>query len=132
MIIGKNIETLLSALRDSFNRFVNGKQVIGSQTIDLTQSIKSLTVPTGATEALIMIESSSSGAAGTSTTVVARWSVSDTAPQSSAYSGTQEGMPVAVMVPFTIKGSDALRAFRIITINNVGPGAFGLKVIYFK
>lgn len=131
MIQGKQIDSILSAIRDLFSRWVNGKQCIGSQTIDITNTLKSLTVPAGATEALIMVEPNATGSAGTSTTPVARWSISDIAPQGVTYNGTQEGMPVVPMAPFTIRGAEALRAFRIISINNV-TGAFGLKVIYFK
>lgn len=129
MIIGKTIETLLGNLRDSFNRLVNGKQVVGSETIDVFgQIVRSLTVPPGATEAIMRIE-----IGGTATlSTVARWSISSTAPVPSNSSVLLAGMPIMAMETITIKGEDALKAFRIVSRDNVTTGAFGLKVIYFK
>ena len=132
MIIGKNIETLLSALRDAFNRLVNGKQVVGSQTVDvLSASVASLTVPAGATEAIMSIEKV--GAVADGYTPLARWSVNSTAPVTGAISTTTHGMPIlSIQPPLVIKGADALAAFKVIAVASTTTGNLMLKVTYFK
>jgi hypothetical protein len=140
MIIGKNVETLLSALRDAFNRLVNGKQVVGSQTIDVRDNaVSTLTVPAGATEAVMVLERATASAADPYTQAV-RWSVTDVVPVTGTYAGliigppdtTKHGMPWNVLVPMTIKGSDALRAFKVVAVAVTGAGTLALKVTYYK
>lgn len=125
MIIGKNIETLLSALRDAFNRLVNGKQVVGYQSITITSGGPySLTVPSGATEAIINTDSTTSAGL----LAAARWTVDGTIPATGT-AGTEAGMPMFDGVAITLKGTDALKAFRVI---NTSGNVRALKVTYFK
>lgn len=133
MIIGKNIETLLSAVRDSFNRFVNGKQVVGSQTVDiLSASVATLTVPAGATEAMMTIEKTGLVAADANLPV-ARWSVTSVAPVTGASSASTHGMTISpAQNPLIIRGSEALTNFKIIAIGATTTGNLMLKVTYFK
>lgn len=139
MIIGKNLETLFSAVRDAINRLVNGKQAIGSQTIDMVSTnVYSLTVPTGATEVLIMFEKATAVSSDPYTAVV-RWSVTSTAPEAGAYTysagppvNPTDGMPWASMTPLILKGADSLNNFKCVAVSSPTIGTLGMKVIYFK
>lgn len=129
MIIGKNLETLLSALRDAFNRFVNGKQAIGYQAIALsTGTVSTLTVPAGATEAWIQVE----GAAPSATVTSARYTVDGTTPVTGVTGTTGEaGMPLynSSGQPVIIKGGSNLSAFRAIMATGTNQI---LKVTYYR
>lgn len=133
MIIGKNIETLLSAVRDSFNRFVNGKQVVGYQSVDIiSASTSSLTVPAGATEAMITVDKTA--AAADAYTPLIRWSVNSTAPVNGAVSTSAHGMTMmSIHPPLIIKGGDALTSFKAIAYaTGVTTNTLILKVTYYK
>lgn len=139
MNIIKNTENLLASIRDGISRLVNGKQVVGYQVIDLlSASVSSLTVPAGATEALIMVERASPAAAD-SYSIAIRFSVTDTVPETGAYIYSAgppvnpiDGMPWLSMNPLVIKGADALKAFKVIAAATTTSGQMGLKVIYYR
>lgn len=133
MIIGKNVETLLGNLRDAFNRLVNGKQVVGSQTVDvISASTIALTVPSGATEAVITIDKTA--AATDAYTPLIRWSVSSVAPVNGAVATTTHGMTMmSIHPPLVIKGTESLTSFRAIAYAaGVTTGTLLLKVTYYK
>jgi len=137
MIIGKNVETLLSALRDAFNRLVNGKQVVGSQTVDIiSASTSKLTVPAGATEAVITLDKTA--AAADAYTPLIRWSVNSVAPVSGPVSLTPgsetHGMTLmSIHGPLVLKGAESLTSFRAIAYAaGVTTGTLLLKVTYYK
>lgn len=129
MIIGKNVETLLSTLRDSFNRLVNGKQVVGYQAIALsTSTVSTLTVPSGATEAWIQVE----GASPSATITSARYTVDGTTPVTGVTGATSEaGMPLynSSGQPLVLKGGGTLSSFKAIMAT--GSNQI-LKVTYYK
>jgi len=132
MNIIKNTENLLASIRDGISRLVNGKQVIGSQTVDvLSASTASLTVPAGATEAMIVAEKV--GASTDPYTPVVRWSMTSTAPVTGAISTSTHGMPLfTISQPLIIKGGDSLSAFKAIAVAVTTTGNLMLKVIYYK
>jgi hypothetical protein len=129
MIIGKNLETLFSAVRDGINRLVNGKQVVGYQAIALSTSVVStLTVPAGATEAWIQVE----GATPSATVTSARYTLNGTTPVTGVTGTTAEaGMPLynAAGQPVVIKGGSNLAGFQAIMATGAGQI---LKVTYWK
>ena len=133
MIIGKNVETLLSTLRDSFNRLVNGKQVVGSETVDIiSASTSKLTVPVGATEAVITLDKTA--AAADAYTPLIRWAVNSVAPVSGAVSTSAHGMTLmSIHGPLVLKGAESLTSFRAIAYaGSVTTGTLLLKVTYYK
>lgn len=134
MIIGKNIETLLSALRDAFNRLVNGKQVVGYEAIDLSGAVvKTLTVPAGATEAIISLESSQASVISTSAKIGGRYTLDGTTPQDGgAGPAVNAGMPIAEYETIVVKGAGALTAFKIFPTAVAQANKAALKVTYFK
>ena len=131
MIIGKNIETLLSALRDAFNRLVNGKQAIGYQAIALsTSTVTNLTIPAGATEAWIRVDGT---APATAALPSARYTVDGTTPVTGVTGTTSEaGMPLynnPGAETLIIKGGSNLSSFKAIMATGVTQI---LKVTYYK
>lgn len=132
MILGKNLETIFAAVRDAINRLVNGKQVVGYQTIDvISASVATLTVPAGATEAIMTAEKT--GNVNDLHTPVIRWSINSTAPATGAISTTTHGMTMfTTQPPLVIKGSDALSAFKAIAVATTTTGNLMLKVTYLK
>lgn len=126
----KSVETLLTTLRDSFNKLVYGKQFIGYETITLTLgTVKKLTVPTGATEAILQVEASS----GSTTLPSARFTlhgIDPVAGQTGA--ATEIGIPTYSCTggDFVIRGYDNLLAFKIISA--YATGTQSLKVLYYK
>lgn len=133
MIIGKNVETLLSTLRDSFNRLVNGKQVVGSETVDIiSASTSKLTVPVGATEAVITLDKTA--AAADAYTPLIRWAVNSVAPVNGAVSTSAHGMTLmSIHGPLVLKGAESLTSFRAIAYaGSVTTGTLLLKVTYYK
>lgn len=129
MIIGKNVETLLSTLRDSFNRLVNGKQVIGYEAIALsTSTVSTLTIPVGTTEAWIQVE----GASPSATVTSARYTLNGTTPVTGVTGTTSEaGMPLynSSGQPLIIKGGSNLSGFKAIMATGTNQI---LKVTYYK
>jgi len=129
MIIGKNFETILSAVRDGISRLVNGKQVIGYQAIALSTSTAStLTVPSGATEAWVQVE----GASPNATVTSARYTLDGTTPVTGVTGSTSEaGMPLynAAGQPVVIKGGSNLSAFKAIMATGTNQI---LKVTYWR
>lgn len=124
MIIGKQTETLLSAIRDNASRLINGKQVLGYQAITITTGGPyTLTVPAGTTEALIYTDSTASAG----TLAAARWTVDGTTPVTGV-TGTEAGMPMFDGQPLLLKG-DAVRSFRVI---NTSGTVRAIKVTYYK
>lgn len=130
MIIGKNIETLLSALRDSFNRLVYGKQFISYEGITLTAgTVKKLTVPAGVTEAIIQVDSS----VRSTTDPQARYTLHGVDPVAGTTGNVSEiGHPLFACAGnyIVIRGYDNLGAFKVISATGVGTQA--LKVQYYK
>ena len=134
MILGKNLETILSAVRDGISRLVNGKQCVGSQTVDiLSASVATLTVPAGANEAWITVEKPTYAVTDSYFTPLLRWSVNSTAPVTGAATTSTHGMVMAAGSPVLIlKGADAILAFKAIAIAATTTGNLMLKVTYFK
>jgi len=125
MNIIKNTENLLASIRDGISRLVNGKQVVGYQSITITiAAVSVLTVPAGATEALINTDSTASAG----TLAAARWTINGTTPVAGV-TGTEEGMPIFDGIAITLKGADALKSFKII---NAFTTVRAVKVTYFK
>lgn len=133
MIIGKNIETLLSALRDAFNRLVNGKQVVGYQSLDISGgTVKTLTVPSGATEAIITLDSKQNITLSAAV-MGARYTLHGIDPVcNNATVANNTGNPIFEYQTINVKGEDALTGFKVICTTEGGTNKVALKVIYYK
>lgn len=128
MIIGKNLETIFSAVRDAINRLVNGKQVIGYQTLFnvVDTTVSTLTVPAGATEAWITVEHFNSP-----NTAIVRYTVDGTAPSGGTISNSSIGMLMFFNgIPLVLKGPDAIKNFKAVRIPITGQT--NISITYFK
>lgn len=100
-----------------------GKLCVGSETISITSTVKSLTVPIGATSADMTLECS---AGSTDPNAGARYSLSSTAPSATMSAG---GMPIGDYDTIEISHESNLKAFKIISVDGITKY---LKVIYYK
>jgi hypothetical protein len=129
MIIGKNLEMILSAVREGIYRLVNGKQVIGIQTVYsvVDSTFSTLTVPTGTTEAWITVEHPNNPQTG-----VARYTIDGTNPVGGAISTSTTIGHVMFFngIPLVIKNGDAVRNFKITRIPTTGQT--NITITYFR
>jgi len=118
-----NGEKFLSQLVTLISNSTQGKICVGSQTIQVTSTVKKLTVPEGATAADMTLECA---AGSTDPNVAARYSLDSNAPSATI---SASGMPIGDYDTIEIDHGSNLQAFKIISADGVTKY---LKVIYYK
>ena len=118
-----NGENILRQLLNVISASSAGKMCIGSETIQVTSSVKHLTVPEGATSADMTLECSGGS---TDPNVAMRYTLDGKTP-SAAISGI--GMPIGDYDTIEISNGSNLTGMRFISADGVTKY---LKVIYYK
>ena len=136
MIIGKNLETIFSAVRDGINRLVYGKQFLSYAQYSLSGAASYLpSIPTGVTEAWIYVEVTWPGTPDVLTPfkTCIRYSLDNSSPVTGAIDSLN-GVPMSIATnnPLILKGNDTIKSFRAVRADSTTFSTATLKILYFK
>jgi hypothetical protein len=110
------LETEVALLKDIFKALINEKNAIGKETLTVGATASSLTIPTGATSAIIQVQST------VATTAIRYWEDGSTP---TATIGMSQGHGAVI----EITTSENLRNFKVIKET---AGTTQLNITYYK